>query len=458
MDARVRELPLKDFSRYVDARPDQGVLRMHLDLFRDPELFELEMRYIYERSWVFVGHAAQLPQPHDFLTGVIGRTPIITQRGADGVVRAFLNHCSHRGALLATTQAGNTQRHKCPYHGWMFDSAGKCLQVADETAGAYTDAFRGLDHDLHQVARLEEYRGFFFASLNPDVMPLSEYLGDARVFMDSWIDQSPEGLEIVRGDANFTYGGNWKLVFENCLDIYHAKTLHASFGTMVMNRVKRQGKDQNRSVDLNTFINADAQVSYYTFPNGHGAMWLRGAGKREDRPSYAMWQEMAARVGEARADMMVSGRVIAIFPNILLVESATFQMRLIRPVAVDKTEVYAFCLAPKGEPAPARALRIRQYEDFFSATGVATPDDTAVYERVQAGDQARVIEWNQGYHRGLELLREGPDPAAATIGLNPIHSISGNIGIQGEAAYLGTYNAWLEQMERGQAHAAAGQP
>lgn len=451
MDARVRERPLRDFSRYVDARPKDGVLRMHLDLFRDPELFELEMRYIYERSWVFVGHAAQIPQPHDFLTGVIGRTPIILQRGGDGQVRALLNHCSHRGATLATTQAGNTPRHRCPYHGWMFDSAGACLQVTDEAAGAYTDAFRSLDHNLPQVARLEEYCGFFFASLNPDVMPLHDYLGGARVFMDSWIDQSPDGLELVRGDANFTYAGNWKMVFENCLDIYHAKTLHASFGTMVMNRVKRQGADENRSVDLNNFISADAQVSYYTFPNGHGGMWLRGMGKREDRPSYAMWQEMANRVGEAKADMMVSGRVVAIFPNILLVESATFQMRLIRPVSVDKTEVYAFCLAPKGEPAPARALRIRQYEDFFSATGVATPDDTTIYERVQQGDQARSQAWNQGYHRGLDLLREGPDDAARTIGLEPSYSITGNIGIQGEAVYLGTYLAWRDLMERGEA-------
>ena len=60
MHARVRELPLRDFSRYIDARPADGVLRMHLDLFRDPELFELEMRYLYERSRVFVGQAAQI--------------------------------------------------------------------------------------------------------------------------------------------------------------------------------------------------------------------------------------------------------------------------------------------------------------------------------------------------------------------------------------------------------------
>lgn len=89
---------------------------------------------------------------------------------------------------------------------------------------------------------------------------------------------------------------------------------------------------------------------------------------------------------------------------------------------------------------------------------MATPDDTTVYERVQQGDQARSIEWNQGYHRGLALLRDGPDEAARRIGIEPLHSISGNIGIQGEAVYLGTYRAWLEQMERGQAHAARMQP
>ena len=458
MDARVHDAEprLKDFRRYVDERLDDGVLRVHLDVFRDPELFDLEMRYIYEKSWVFVGHAAQIPNDNDFITGVIGRQPIILQRGSDGKVRCFLNHCAHRGATLCTTANGNAQRHACPYHGWLFDSTGKNVMVADEEQGAYSDTFRDMSHDLYQVPRFEEYRGFFFASLNPKVMSLDDYLGDARFFMDSWIDQSPEGLELVRGDANFTYGGNWKMVFENCLDIYHAKSLHASFGNMVMKRIKMRGKDDNKSVDLDNFINPTAQVSYYTFPNGHGAMWLRNMGNPEDRPSYAMWKEMASRVGEKKAEMMVSGRVIAIFPNILLVESATFQMRLIRPVAVDKTEVYAFCLAPKGEPAQARALRIRQYEDFFSATGVATPDDTTIYERCQQGDQARYLEWNQGYHRGLAKLVKGPDEAAKEMGFNPTTSISGSIAIQGEAAYLGPYREWLARMEQGQEELTVG--
>nr|ART36049.1 B39 [uncultured bacterium] len=57
---------------------------------------------------------------------------------------------------------------------------------------------------------------------------------------------------------------------------------------------------------------------------------------------------------------------------------------------------------------------------------------------MQQGDQARSQARNQGYYRGLDLLREGPDDAARTIGLEPSHSITGNTGIQGEAVYLET--------------------
>ena len=60
MDTRVREdkSPLKDVRHYIDERIDDGVLRVHLDLFRDPEIFDLEMKYIYEKTWVFLGFGA----------------------------------------------------------------------------------------------------------------------------------------------------------------------------------------------------------------------------------------------------------------------------------------------------------------------------------------------------------------------------------------------------------------
>jgi phenylpropionate dioxygenase-like ring-hydroxylating dioxygenase large terminal subunit len=451
MDARVTEPRVaRDFDQYVDERLDEGVFRVHLDTFRDPELFELEMEYIWEKTWIFLGHDAQIPEVNDFVTTQIGRQPVVLQRGDDGVVRAFLNHCTHRGPRLCKTQRGNTSRHTCPYHGWMFDSQGKCLMVTDEDAGGYSDAFKAMSHDLHQIARLESHRGFYWGSLTSEVPTLAEYLGDATVFIDAWIDQSPNELEWVKGDANFTYDGNWKMVLENCLDLYHAKTLHASFGNAVLNRFKHMGEDERKAINLDDFVNATANVSYYNFENGHGALWIHNQSNQEDRPSYAMYQEMEARVGPRRAEMMLSGKVAEIFPSILFVESATFQMRMIRPISVDKTEVYAFCLAPKGEPAEARALRIRQYEDFFSTSGLATPDDTAVYRAAQEGHQARVLEWNQGYHRGIEQLQEGPDEKAKEMGFNPTLSIHGSIAMQSEAVYIGPYREWLKKMKAGQ--------
>ena len=49
MDDRVRlEQKLRNFADYIDARIDDGVFRVHLDLFRDPDLFDLEMKYIFE--------------------------------------------------------------------------------------------------------------------------------------------------------------------------------------------------------------------------------------------------------------------------------------------------------------------------------------------------------------------------------------------------------------------------
>ena len=61
------------------------------------------------------------------------------------------------------------------------------------------------------------------------------------------------------------------------------------------------------------------------------------------------------------------------------------QIRIARPIAVDKTEITIYCIAPKGESADARAKRIRQYEDFFNVSGMATPDDLEEFRSCHTG-------------------------------------------------------------------------
>jgi len=120
------------------------------------------------------------------------------------------------------------------------------------------------------------------------------------------------------------------------------------------------------------------------------------------------------------------------------------QIRQYRPIAVDKTEVTIYCIAPKGESAEARARRIRQYEDFFNATGMATPDDLEEFRSCQIGYMGRAAKWND-LSRGATHWIEGPDEAAKAIGLNPLMS---GVKTEDEGLFAVQHRYWLETMEK----------
>ena len=120
------------------------------------------------------------------------------------------------------------------------------------------------------------------------------------------------------------------------------------------------------------------------------------------------------------------------------------QIRLLRPISVDKTEVTIYCIAPKGEPDEARARRIRQYEDFFNVSGMATPDDLEEFRACQQGYQGSAMEWND-MSRGSAHWIAGADAAAREIGLQPVMS---GLKTEDEGLYTIQHRYWLEVMQR----------
>ena len=56
---------------------EAGIFRCRRDIFTDPDLFELEMKHIFESNWVYVAHESQIPEINDYFTTYIGRQPII---------------------------------------------------------------------------------------------------------------------------------------------------------------------------------------------------------------------------------------------------------------------------------------------------------------------------------------------------------------------------------------------
>jgi benzoate/toluate 1,2-dioxygenase alpha subunit len=120
------------------------------------------------------------------------------------------------------------------------------------------------------------------------------------------------------------------------------------------------------------------------------------------------------------------------------------QIRHYRPLAVDKTEVTIYCIAPKGESADARARRIRQYEDFFNASGMATPDDLEEFRACQFSYRARGARWND-LSRGAAHWINGPDAAAEAIGLEPLMS---GVRTEDEGLFVVQHKHWHDVMRR----------
>ncbi|MEO7150317.1 MAG: SRPBCC family protein [Burkholderiaceae bacterium] len=430
---------------------------MHRDAMRDPAVFDAEMQHIFEGSWVFVGLACQAPKPNDFFTAFVGRAPVVVSRDRTGALHCFLNSCRHRGATVFNATQGNRRYHACPYHGWVYDSGGKCVDIKDRDAGSYAPAFDCDNHDLVPVARFGNYRGFLFASLAPDVPALEEHLDGAARFLDLVVDQGPDGIEVIPGAVSYEYAGNWKMQLENALDLYHFTSTHPSYIDVLHKRGERRAAGAAEvpgSIYEDLASQQQSGRGTLSFRHGHVAYWGDNP-KGSERPLACAFDEIQSRVGETAAQWMLKVRNLVVFPNLQVVENASLQLRVLRPVAVDRTEVLTWCIGPRGEPLEQRRRRIRQYEDFYNPSGMATPDDTAVYEACQRGHAAHVIEWQQGYSRGMTARGNTTSPQAQALGVQAVDAVQGSYS-QGDETCLHTgYREWQRLLRKG-AGAAAG--
>src|SRR6476620_5207136 len=343
--------------------------------------------------------------------------------------------------MLCRHKRANKATYTCPFHGWTFNNSGKLLKVKDPEGAAYPEQFnKDGSHDLTKVPRFESYRGFLFGSLNPDVPSLAEHLGESAKIIDPIVDQSPDGLEVLRGGSSYIYDGNWKLQTENGADGYHVSAVHWNYAATTSRRKEAEHTDTTRAMSAGGWANQGGGV--YSFENGHPVLRTNGANP-EDRPNWDRREELAQQYGQAQADWMVQrSRNLCLYPNVYLMDQFSSQIRTYRPIAVDKTEVTIYCIAPIGEAPEARTRRIRQYEDFFNASGMATPDDLEEFRSCQIGYGGGAAQWND-LSRGAEHWIEGADDDAKELGLDPVSS---GMRTEDEGLYLVQHGYWKKAM------------
>ena len=423
-------------------RPD----RVHRRLYTDPKIFALEMERIFARVWVFVAHESQLAEPGDYVRTFIGNAPLIAVRHDDGTVRVLHNRCAHRGMMPCQAPRGRVRRFVCPYHGWSYGTDGRLLGVPspDGYAEAHHPVGRGAG--LAAVPRTAIYRGFVFASLAEDGPDLGTFLGSAAAAIDNLVDRAPDGtIELTGGGFRQDYAGNWKFHLDNSNDLVHPSFVHESSvrcgeAAMTEPGATDAATDQAFAMFAANGIPLERMNDSGTrgFPNGHsyiGGFYESGIIAAEpDTPEFSEYKTaLVAGLGEKRAGEVLGWDIYnqVIYPNLII--NPRFQsMRVVEPVAVDRTIAHSYCFRLGGAPEALYHSAVRFLTTLNSPASLIATDDLAVYEAMQVALSAGATEWVDTA-RGLGQDRRLDNEVHAGVGTS-------------ELPIRAQYRAWLDFM------------
>ena len=202
-------------------------ITMPPEIYTSAEFLDFERRALFANEWLCVGRASRIPNIGDYFTTTVNDEPIIVSRAKDSSVRAFSSICQHRGMQVAggngdngrDSEQGNCTKFTCPYHLWSYDLTGRLLGAP---AMERTVGFDKLDHPLPPLA-VELWQGFVFVHFDPHAAPLGPTLTAYEPYIANY------ELETAVCPGTFTLhdlAWNWKVMFENFNDGYHANKLH----------------------------------------------------------------------------------------------------------------------------------------------------------------------------------------------------------------------------------------
>src|ERR671914_839975 len=383
--------------------------RVHRNVYIAPEVFELEMERLWSRTWVYVGHASQVPQPGDFITADIAAKPVILVRHTDGNVRVLMNRCAHKGTKVVYDFAGNTGKtFRCPYHAWTYRTDGTLLNIPlkegyQSTRLHETEAVRGLAPVTH-----ETYRGFVFVRL-ADGPGFREYFGDSLSSIDNLAERSPEGeLEIAGGCLRFLHNCNWKMFVENLNDTMHPMIAHASSAGTAKKLWEGKPADAPKPMAIEQIAPFASDYKFFddmgvrVYRPGHSFSGVNFS----IHSSYSALGEYEALMkrayGEERARQILGTvRHNTVYYPSLTIKGAIQSIRVARPLAADRTLIESWTFRLKGAPDILLQRTVTYNRLINSPMSIVGHDDLHCYRSIQEGLAGDGNEW-VSLHRNFE--------------------------------------------------------
>ena len=195
--------------------------------YTDPEIYKLEQKGLFARTWQYAGHVSQIAHPGDFFTFEIAGESLFCVRTRNDEIKAFYNVCQHRAHQLLQDQ-GNTGLIVCPYHSWSYELTGELR------GGPNTSSVAGFDTSsvcLTSV-QIENFCGFLFANLDPNAKPMDEWFPNVRQELSEFVPHIKELKPIEWIDIPERC--NWKVSVENYSECYHCQLNHPTFANGIV--------------------------------------------------------------------------------------------------------------------------------------------------------------------------------------------------------------------------------
>lgn len=377
--------------------------RVHRDLYIDPDLFTLEQEHFFANTWNYAGHESQLPKPGDWLTTDIAGRPLIVVRHDDGTVRVMMNRCAHKGSRLVSAPCGNTGKFfRCPYHAWAFKTDGSLLAIPLKKGYEGTNMYECESaKGLVTVDNVRSYRGFIFVKISDAGPSFEDYFGDSLSSIDNMADRSPEGeLEIAGGCLRFMHQCNWKMFVENLNDTMHPMVVHESSAGTAKRMWAGKPADEPKPMAVEQFAPFMSGYDFFdemgvrTYDNGHSFTGVNFSIHSDYTAIPAYDDAMKARYGEERtAQILGMARHNTVYYPNLTIKGAIQTIRVVKPIAVDKTLVESWTFRLKGAP-PELLQRTTMYNRLINSPfSVVGHDDLHAYRGIQAGLHASGNEW-----------------------------------------------------------------
>jgi phenylpropionate dioxygenase-like ring-hydroxylating dioxygenase large terminal subunit len=403
-------------------------------IYSDPGVFQEESRRLFTRTWHFMAHESEMPNNGDYVVRNLLKDSFIVARGDDAKVRVLLNLCRHRGGQVCRNESGNTRRFMCPYHAWNYKNDGSLVGVPyhEEAYGGEAVLSRK-DHGLLPPPRTETFNGLIFINLDPDALPLEEYLGDYAAYLAFYFPPAPRAVE-VRGPQRWRFKANWKIGAENFSgDTYHTPHTHASTGAI---QLVSSAATSNRKAGI-IYAAGRGNGATFRLPPGTFAERLRAVGYPDDQI-----ERLAQHLSPEMRSLIENDGVIpsatTLFPNFSLLHlsariddhgtQAPFTTaRVWIPISATETEVLSFFVVDKDASPEFKERSYKAYIMCFGTSGMFEQDDMDAW--------VTLTRMTQGYMSGSvhlharmglrgddtplnEPLKDYTGPGVAHVGFN----------------------------------------